>query len=217
MDRLRVWLSASIAAATICFWLAPAFASTPDIADEEETVIIRCADGQSVRIGAGVVVGRNGGRLLVATAAHLLGPDAMTVELSSGVVLGVTKIERVAGFDLALIETTWYDGFAAAAITAMPTLGEAVHVWGHRLRRAYVESRASIIDLDPALPEGAADGRFAIDCTDCDHGDSGGGVFDESGRLLGILEGARRDQFGTIIFVQVEPIQPLQAELRTFG
>ena len=212
-NQLRVGLLAAFVAFVVCIGVAPSLATTPDGVDESETVVVRTADDQSARIGAGVIVGRDGGHLLIATAAHVLGAAAPTVRLSCGDVLAAAKVERIPGFDLALIETVSYAGHASVAVAGTPALGEAVHVWGHRLDRDYVESSASIVDLDPPLPEGAPNGRFAIVCASCDHGDSGAGVFDDNGRLLGILEGARRDQFGRIAFVQIEPIQPLEADL----
>lgn len=212
-DHRRFWLSAAILAAALCFGRVPSSASSIDSVDESATVVVRTVDGPIERIGAGVIVGRDAGRLLVATAAHVLGSSSPDVQTDSGDVVAAAKIVRIPGYDLAIIETVPYEGIASVAVTGSPALGEGVHVWGHRLARDFVESGASIVDLDPVLPEGAANGRFAIACEACDHGDSGAGVFDDRGRLLGILEGARRDQFGDVAFVQVEPIAPLEADI----
>lgn len=209
---VRVWLVAF----ALCLGEAPAasLASATNGIEADETVVIRSTDGPVVHIGAGVIVGTERGHLLIATAAHVLASGTPTVQLDSGDIVDVVKVEPIPGFDLAVVETSWYAGHTSVAIASTPALGEHVHIWGHRLQHDYVESNASVTDLDPALPEGPADGRFAIDCGTCDHGDSGGGVFDDSGRLLGILEGVRRDRSGRIAFVQVEPIGPLETDLQ---
>lgn len=58
---------------------------------------------------------------------------------------------------------------------------------GQPLWTAYVESSGTIADLHPVIPGFATNGRFSLACDGCDVGDSGGGVFDERGRLLGIV------------------------------
>ena len=203
-----------IAAATnTAFASTPSLASPIDTTNADETVIVYAAKGAMTNIGAGVIVGQQGGALVIATAAHVVANAVPRVQLDSDVVLSVVEVDRIDGFDLALLWTSAYDGRPSLAEFGQPSAGEDVHVWGHRLAQRYVESQASVIDLDPALPEGPADGRFGIDCESCDHGDSGAGVFDARGRLLGILEGARRDQFGDIVFVECEPIAPIEIAL----
>lgn len=187
----------------------PALASPVDRTEADETVVVYAAKGTQTNIGAGVIVGQHGGTLVIATAAHVIGNGAVRVQLDSGESLNVVDVDRIDGFDLALLQTSSYAGNASSASFGQPSTGEDVHVWGHRLTQSYVESDASVSDLDPILPEGPADGRFAIECERCDHGDSGAGVFDSRGRLLGILEGARRDEHGDIAFVECEPIAPI--------
>lgn len=192
---------------------APALASPADRTDADETVIVYAPNGRETNIGAGVIVGMRGDALIIATAAHVITDGALRVQLDSGAVLNVVDVERIPQFDLAMLETSAFQGTIATAALAAPSDGEKVHVWGHRLTQPFVESEASVIDVDPALPEGPADGRFAIECETCDHGDSGAGIFDSRGRLLGILEGARRDEHGNIVFVECEPIAPVAALL----
>jgi len=196
-------------AAAACTIRTPSLAQSPDVADENETVEIVAADRTTVKIGAGVVVSHAGSGLIVATAAHVVSSGGLSVVTSRGERLNVIKVRTIAGFDLALLETSPYIGPVVTATFGAPALGAPVHVWGHRLERPYVESTGSVLDLDPVLPEGPAQGRFAIECASCDHGDSGGGVFDADGRLIGILEGARRDDAGDLAYVQCEPIAPL--------
>jgi S1-C subfamily serine protease len=198
-------------ATILCADRTPSFAQSPEAIEKDETVVIVATDRLAKRIGAGVVVSKCGSALIVATAAHNVATGGLTVETQSGARLNVLKVETIPGFDLALLTTSAYVGPVFIATFGSPTLGADVHVWGHRLEKPYVESSGSILDLDPLLPEGPANGRFAIDCQSCGHGDSGGGVFDADGRLIGILEGARRDSSGQLAFVQCEPIAPLEA------
>ncbi|HET9341837.1 MAG TPA: serine protease [Candidatus Eremiobacteraceae bacterium] len=217
MRSARVGIVAILiaSASSTVFAPTPSLASPIDTTNADETVIVYAARGAVTNIGAGVIVGQQGGALVIATAAHVIANAIPRVQLDSGAMLNVVEIDRIEGFDLAVLKTSAYDGRPSLAAFGQPSPGEDVHVWGHRLTQRYVESQASVSDLDPTLPEGPADGRFGIDCESCDHGDSGAGVFDARGRLLGILEGARRDQFGDIVFVECEPIAPIETALAT--
>src|SRR5690242_10470715 len=137
----------------------PALASSADRTDADETVVVYSAKGAQTNIGAGVIVGRHGDALVVATAAHVIADGPLHVQLDSGAVLSVVGVEKIPGFDLAMLETSAYDGRISSAALGQPSDGEKVHVWGHRLTQSYVESQASVIDVDPILPEGPADGR----------------------------------------------------------
>jgi hypothetical protein len=215
MRSARVGIIAILIASASNTVFAPtsSLASPIDHTSVDETVVVYAAKGLVMNIGAGVIVGRQGGALVIATAAHVVADAVPRIQLTSGAVLSVVEVDRIDGFDLAVLKTSPYAGRTSSATFGQPSPGEDVHIWGHRLTQRYVESRASVIDLDPALPEGPADGRFGIECESCDHGDSGAGVFDAHGRLLGILEGARRDQFGGIVFVECEPIGPIETVL----
>jgi S1-C subfamily serine protease len=206
-------VAAIVASTFLLAYVSPALAASPDDQNAAQTVIVTSAERTKLHLGAGVVVSRSGSSLVVITAAHVVEDGGLTVTTSNGQVLNVTNIARLPGFDLAILTTSSYFGPVREAKVGTPALGALVHVWGHRAAHPYIESAGSISDLDPLLPEGPANGRFAIDCARCDHGDSGAGVFDASGRLVGILEGARMDQEGKIAFVQCEPITPALAAI----
>ncbi|HYK52109.1 MAG TPA: serine protease [Candidatus Eremiobacteraceae bacterium] len=215
MRSARVGIIAALFAPAVLTVLdsALALASPIDKTNADETVIVYSDNGTVTNIGSGVIVGQRNSSLEIVTAAHVVVGANPRIQLDSGVTLGVVDVDRIAGFDLAVLDTRPYDGRTESASFGQPSAGEEVHIWGQRLTQRYVESQASVTDLDPALPEGPADGRFAIDCTTCGHGDSGAGVFDAHGDLLGILEGARRDQFGNVAFVECEPIAPIETML----
>lgn len=203
----------TVASISLLTYVAPAVAESPDDQNAAQTVIVMSKERDKLHLGAGVVVSQSGSSLVVITAAHVVAADGLVVTTANGQVLNAMTITRLPGFDLAIITTSSYFGPVRRAKIGSPALGTPIHVWGHRLAHPFIESAGSISDLDPVLPEGPANGRFAIDCPSCDHGDSGAGVFDSAGRLVGILEGARVDQAGNIAFVQCEPIAPALAAL----
>jgi hypothetical protein len=206
-------VAAIVASTFLLTYVSPANAASPEDQNAAQTVIVTSTERDKVHLGAGVVVSQSGSGLVVVTAAHVVEEGGLTVTTLTGQVLNVTNIARLPGFDLAVITTSSYFGPVREAKVGTPALGALVHVWGHRAAHPYIESAGSISDLDPRLPEGPANGRFAIDCATCDHGDSGAGVFDSAGRLVGILEGARVNQEGKIEFVQCEPIAPALAAI----
>jgi hypothetical protein len=48
---------------------------------------------------------------------------------------------------------------------------------------------AAVTQTGGVLPDGPANGRFALSCSLCHRGDSGAGVFDAAGDLIGVYVG----------------------------
>ena len=168
--------------------VAPAAADVT-LDGRELTVLITTSSTEGTMIGAGVVFGRSAD-LTVLTAAHVLKESSMPVlRTRDGRQIEVRSIEKVPGHDLALIHITPPEAPFRSAVPGRPVAGESLTVWGHPRGRAFTRSRGMVLDIDPQLAI-VPDRGFTIACPSCDIGDSGAGVFDERGNLLGILVSA---------------------------
>src|SRR5215472_14340122 len=154
MRSARVGIIAALLAPAVLTLLdsALALASPIDKTNADETVIVFSDNGAVTNIGSGVIVGQRNSSLEIVTAAHVVAGANPRIQLDSGVTLGVVDVDRIAGFDLAVLDTRPYDGRTESASFGQPSAGEDVHIWGQRLTQRYVESQASVTDLDPALP-----------------------------------------------------------------
>lgn len=142
---------------------------------------------RSEAVGAGVIIAVTP-NVIVMTARHLVAQKNLTLRTWSGEMLRILAEYEVADRDVALIVASGpCTGCEAAETSDSISYGEAVHVWGNPQGKRYVVSPGRVVDLQPAIPGFATNGRFALACDTCDVGDSGGGVFDERGRLLGII------------------------------
>lgn len=141
----------------------------------------------SEAVGAGVILAVSP-NVIILTAGHLAARKNLAVRTFAGEQLRIIAEYQVAERDVALIVASGACTGCEAAETADAIFaGAPVHVWGNPLGRRYVQSSGTIADLHPVIPGFARNGRFALACDGCDVGDSGGGVFDERGRLLGIV------------------------------
>jgi S1-C subfamily serine protease len=140
-------------------------------------------------IGAGVVV-RGLPDVTVLTAAHLLKESANPVVSSpDGLQFEVRSIERIPGHDLALIHVAPPPATFRVAVRGRPVAGESLAVLGHPRGKGYVMARGMVLDIDPQIAI-VPDQGFIIACPSCDLGDSGAGVWDDRGVLVGILVAA---------------------------
>lgn len=171
------------------FGLGLSAARPPDLGDAPpaSVVLIQGALGSRVGYGCGVIVADRRSSIVILTAAHNLvmqRPDLITV---NGEWLRIHATTILVGHDLALIEADRPDGaFAVAQLAPQPAPGNRVRVWGPIEDRPFTLHDGVVRPLDPRVT-GVPDGAFAIDCADCDHGDSGTGIFDDRGRLLGVV------------------------------
>jgi Trypsin-like peptidase domain len=141
----------------------------------------------SEAVGAGVILAVSP-NVIVLTAGHLAARKNLAVRTFAGEQLRIIAEYQIADRDLALIVASGAcKGCEAAEAADAILAGAPVHVWGNPLGRRYVETSGTIADLHPAIPGFRTNGRFALACDECAVGDSGGGVFDERGRLLGIV------------------------------
>ena len=215
---------------------ASARASSLEDAVRASTVLVIGMIGDHPAVGSGVIVEARPERLTILTAKHVAMLQAPDVIASDGRRLDVIDVNVIPGFDLAVIhavfaqhaqfdppegrhmlftevQTSYLPLYPAAVLAASSSLvaDEPVFVWGYAGRSGLGIVHGTILSTDPALPDGPANGRFAIRCADCRPGMSGAGVFTESGKLVGILSAAWKTPDGIVRMIEVEPLTPVTA------
>jgi hypothetical protein len=140
--------------------------------------------------GQGTIVSISGNDVRIVTAKHVAVFGALTVQLN-GRSTPARILALIPNHDVAVIEATVDASITSkfrAALPAMPTGHEPVHLWGGR-GSGIAYKAASVTETGGALPDGPAKGRFEVACNACAIGDSGSGVFDGRGNLVGIYVG----------------------------
>jgi S1-C subfamily serine protease len=141
--------------------------------------------------GAGTIVAMDGNVVRVLTANHVATHGALSVQFDGGAVYPARIVSAFPNNDLAVIEAV-VDPILAGTLhpapVADPRSHEPVHIWGSGVNGPALES-ASIESVGAQLPDGPANGRYALGCRACHEGDSGGGVFDARGELVGVYVG----------------------------
>jgi serine protease Do len=202
----------SLASLALVFLLAGA--GTPTLAEESRRELIRKIlpsavqivleqDGTQIRSGSGVLLARPsphaGTDCYLLTAGHLFsglsGAEAYALlgrhRGGAGVRLRATLlVHRDTGTpDVALLRIQPADACPGAQLGSPPALGDDVVAigfpWGKSMTLAH--GMVSQVPLD------GADAELMIDAS-VSYGASGGGVYDATGRLIGIVEGYRTAQ-----------------------
>ncbi len=192
----------------LCSLLAPAAAGAAERAASGAVVIL--ADNGAVHgIGAGTIVGIDGSQLRILTAKHVATFGTLRVRLDDGTQLPAHVLTLSAERDLAVVET---DAGAAserlhAAPVADPRSNEPIYVWGSGNDGPAYEPGA-VQRVGASLPDGAPQGRYALACGLCHQGDSGAGIFNERGALVGVYIGYF-EQSGGRLSVAERPLDPL--------
>jgi Trypsin-like peptidase domain len=173
-------------------------------------VVEVCSNAQhAVAIGAGVVVARDADTLTLATAAHIVTQQGVLriLDASRSAFYDVLNVQVIGDHDLALVRVRTHADFPIDAAAAAPAVsGERVFVWGHTVDGLWQLATGTVQQTDAQLPGAFDSPRITIACAQCSHGDSGSGVFDEQGHLLGVLTRAwRKKGGGPVLFIEVEP------------
>jgi S1-C subfamily serine protease len=159
-------------------------------------------------VGTGVVI-RAQGTLTIVTAAHVLKDcKDILVRTSDNAQLEVIGAPLIVpNHDLALLHTALPEGGLHVATPDNAVAENALlHVWGHPHSDAHLVLSPARFVTDRVT--GGSEGLFAITCPTCAVGDSGGGVFDEHGHLLGIVAMSNADVGAIKGVVIAEPIEP---------
>lgn len=190
MRTFRCFIAATLAFSSAASSTALAAGDSARIAEHTRrstAVVTARVTPDSEAVGAGVILAV-APNVIILTAGHLAARKNLAVRTFANEQLRIIAEYQVADRDLALIVASGACSGCEAAETADTIFaGAPVHVWGNPLGRRYVDSSGTIADLHPVIPGFATNGRFSLACDRCDVGDSGGGVFDERGRLLGIV------------------------------
>jgi len=180
------------ACATVAVASAPAAAASRA---SDGAVVIRASGATSDGMGAGTIVAVEGTTVRIVTAKHVATFGALTVRLPDGTKVAAHVVEASPDRDLAVIEAKTTPDLAAGlhvAPIADATSQTTIHVWGSGLNGPELEP-GRVARVGAPMPDGDPRGRFAIACDLCHEGDSGGGVFDERGRLVGVYIGYFED------------------------
>jgi len=184
--RTILWLASSVILALVL----PAAALASDRSGDGAVVVLAHVPGTN-GIGAGTIVALNGTTVRVLTANHVAAFGTLQVRFEDGTTVPARILSQFPTRDLAIIEAEVDPSLAAtlhAAPVAAPRSHEAVHIWGSGFNGPAYETGA-VSALGTPMPDGPANGRFALGCEACHQGDSGGGVFDAQGELVGVFVG----------------------------
>ncbi len=170
--------------------LAPSMAAAAGRSGDGGVVIL--ADNGSVHgIGAGTIVGVDGDVVRIVTAKHVATFGTLRVRLDDGMEFPARPFAISTKHDLAVLEAQVDPAVATTLHTApiaQPRSNEPVHAWGSGNDGPAFEP-AAISRVGAPLPDGAANGRYALTCLLCHRGDSGAGIFNEHGELIGVYIG----------------------------
>ncbi|MBD5606189.1 MAG: trypsin-like peptidase domain-containing protein [Candidatus Eremiobacteraeota bacterium] len=184
---MKIVLAAVLAIGSFAFPAAPATAAAVDRSNDGGVIVTALTERER-GTGAGTIVAVSGERVSIVTAKHVATFGLLSVQVEDGVTVPARIVALVPGEDVAIIEATVDPDVAAGlhvAPVAAPRAHESVRVWGS----GEAFESGSVIETGGPMPDGAAAGRYALACSSCRRGDSGGGVFDENGDLVGIYVG----------------------------
>ena len=184
----------AIGVATLAGTLALATVATGALAADrlvDGAVTIRASGATVDGIGSGTIVAKNGSTIRVLTAKHVATFGTLTIRFEDGTRVPAHIVSALADRDLAVVEADVPAALAStlhAVTVAQPRSADSVHVWGSGLSGPAFEPGA-VTNVGMDLPDGAPRGRYALACELCHEGDSGGGVLDPPGRLVGVYIG----------------------------
>jgi len=184
---------ASIVALALAF-VAPLAANAAS--NTSAIVMIVTTEGGHTYAGAGVIVAAKANTLTVWTARHVTEGKITRLAFVDGAEIGgrsATIATPLANEDFAIVTVAVPNGFAekqtVAAIRttdSLPDIGGAVTVIGHPHGEGWTQYDAQV--AFKTTDQGPIPG-VVLSCNRCAVGDSGGGVFDNEGNLIGILTG----------------------------
>jgi S1-C subfamily serine protease len=215
MLSIRVWITAVVLGAVALAVARPSVAEPTDAAARarESMVIVSSHIGENRdAIGAGVIVAVLPRRIRVVTARHVADNGPVTIWID-GRPWAAEIVRTFADRDLAVLEADDVrldTRHVRAALVGEPaSSGAELYVWGENERGLRIES-ARLVSRTYDPPVGfAAEPLVSIACDTCAPGDSGAGIFNAQGQLLGILTARYHTRDGRTVALVGERIDAL--------
>lgn len=159
---------------------------------EDSSVIIRTYGPTTIGYGSGTIIKIDHSFVQIVTAKHVATSNPYLSVSMNGDVYPAKIVALSSSKDLAIIEID-VPGFVAnelhSANLENPKENEPIHIWGSgHDGQNYKIGKVDHISGD--MPDyKPSNGRYLIDCEFCHEGDSGGGIFNNQGHLIGIYIG----------------------------
>jgi hypothetical protein len=195
----------------------PRPAAGPDLSPNGSVVVL-CTSATTLGTGAGTVVEVYGQHVRILTAKHVAVFGALSVRLDPSATVPAQVLTLMAGHDVAIIEAIEplrvTSGLHAPNL-GVARLGQHVVVRGSDAQGGPETNSGVVTQTSGELPDGPANGRFAFSCSLCHRGDSGAGVFDSAGDLVGVYVGYWTYENGERVSIAEIPNAASQAALST--
>jgi hypothetical protein len=180
----------------------------------EGAVVVTALKTTERGFGAGTIVEISGNTVRIVTAKHVATFGALTVQFDAGHSAPARILALMPDHDVAVIEATIdpsVSGQFRVAATGAPRAKEIVHVWGSGFDGPALK-KASVTETGGALPDGQpARGRYELACGNCVIGDSGAGVFNPQGELVGVYVGFFTYDTGERVGLVEAPVDAVRA------
>ena len=137
--------------------------------------------------GCGVIVNERRDSVEIITAGHNLAIGRLELITVAGERLALRSSVRLPNSDLAVLVTERpRRAYEVAELAKETPIGSRVRLWGPIKSQPFTAHVGRVRAIDPRVTD-APDNAVALDCEQCNHGDSGTGIFDDRGRLVAIV------------------------------
>lgn len=192
-----------------CFCASFVYADVPPEPLPEATVVILAGDGQ----GSGFNIGGAGagdGSTIIVTAAHVVAGAGTTVKVepSFGPTINAAVIFVDHRADIAFIRVRGARLQVAELACRKPVLGENIMVRGAPSGMRGISTWGKVAGEERSFPEWSAATPLNVMAAP---GNSGGGVWDERGKIIGVLVGIGRSSGAQFISLAVPVLSVCRA------